>query len=117
MHGEISGADRVFAAYFLRLSFPLWLYLPLIFVLPMPAMVDWFTQSCKLRESKNSLRVGTGFLLGIIEGLLLLLLINGVIYMFLVGITIIGVYAFSMYIIALKTGCLDSYMEDIKRGR
>jgi uncharacterized membrane protein len=114
--GRYLGLVGVFAAYSLRLSFPLGLYLPLILVLPMPAMVDWFTQSCKLRESKNSLRVCTGLLLGITEGLLLLLLINGVLYMFLVGMTIIGVHAFSIYVIALKTKCLDSYLEDIKRG-
>lgn len=115
--GRYLGLVGVFVAYSLRLGFPLWLNLPLISVLPLPAMVDWFTQSCKLRESKNSLRLGTGLLLGIIEGLLLLLLINGVICMFVVGMTIIGVYVFSIYMIALKTKCLDSYLEDIKRGR
>lgn len=106
----------VLVAYFIGLRFPLWLYLPLISVLPIPVIVDWLTQSGKLRESRNSIRVGTGLLLGIAEACFLLLAINGMVSMFLVAMSIIGLYAISIYIVALKTKCLDSYLDDIMRG-
>lgn len=114
--GRYLGIVNVLAAYFLGFRFPLWLYLPLILVLPMPAAVDWLTQSCKLRESRNSIRVGTGLLLGITEALLLLLLINGMFYTLLIAMIIIGIYAFVIYMIALKTKYLDSYLDDVMRG-
>jgi uncharacterized membrane protein len=106
----------VLVAYFIGLRFPLWLYLPLISVLPIPVIVDWFTQSCKLRESRNSIRVGTGLLFGIAAACFLLLAIDGMVSMFLVAMSIIGLYAISIYIVALKTKCLDSYLDDIMRG-
>ncbi len=114
--GTFSSLIAVLVAYFIGLRFPLWLYLPLISVLPITATVDWLTQSCKLRESRNSIRVGTGLLLGIAEAYFLLLVINGMVSMFLVAMSIIGLYAISIYIVALKTKCLDSYLDDIMRG-
>lgn len=107
----------VFVAYFLGLRFPLWLYLPLVSILPMPAAVDWLTQSGKLRESRNSLRLGTGLLLGIMEALILLLAINGILGAFLAAIAIIGVYVFSIVVIVLKTDFLNSYLSDVMRGK
>lgn len=114
--GTFSSLIAVLVAYFIGLRFPLWLYLPLISVLPIPVIVDWFTQGSKLRESRNSIRAGTGLLLGIAEADLLLLAINGMVSMFLVAMSIIGLYAISIYIVALKTKCLDSYLDDIMRG-
>ena len=114
--GSYSSLTAVLVAYFIGLRFPLWLYLPLISVLPIAAAVDWLTQSCKFRESRNSIRVGTGLLLGIAEAYFLLLVISGMVDMFLVAMSIIGLYAISIYIVALKTKCLDSYLNDIMRG-
>jgi uncharacterized membrane protein len=114
--GTYSSLIAVLVAYFIGLRFPLWLYLPLISVLPISATIDWLTQSGKLRESRNSIRVGTGLLLGIAEAHLLLLVINGMVSMFLVAMSIIGLYAISIYMVALKTKCLDSYLDDIMRG-
>lgn len=114
--GTCSSLIAVLVAYFVGLRFPLWLYLPLILVLPIPATVDCLTQSGKLRESRNSIRVGTGLLLGTAEAHFLLLIINGMVSMFLVAMSIIGLYAISIYIVALKTKCLDSYLDGIMRG-
>jgi uncharacterized membrane protein len=113
--GTSLGIIGVFVANALGMSFPLEFYLPLISFLPVVAAVDWFTQSAKLRESKNSIRVGSGFLLGISEALFLLLLINGFLLMFLVAFTVILVYAFSIYLVAAKTKCLDSYLDEINQ--
>jgi len=114
--GRYSALIGVFAVYLIGYSFPLWLYLPLIAVLPLPGIADWLSQSCKIRESTNPIRVGTGVLLGIAEALLLLLLIKGLFLMLLFGAAIIGAYAFSIYLLALKTSCFKSYLEDITQG-
>jgi len=109
--GVYSGILSVFIAWFLGLNFPTWLYLPLYSILPLPAVVDWITQSCKLRESRNPLRVSTGYLLGISEGLFFLMLVRGMFYLFLWAFAILGAYILSIYVIAWKTSFLDSYLD------
>jgi len=79
----------------------------------MPSVIDWFTQSSKLRESRNSIRVGTGLLLGISAGLFMLLFINGMLFMFLISLVIMGAYVLMIYSIAKKTKCLDSYLDEV----
>ena len=109
--GLYSGILSVFVAWFLGFDFPVWLYLPLLSILPLPSAVDWVTQSCKLRESRNTIRVCTGFLLGISEGLVLLMLVRGLFYLFLQGLAIVGVYVLSICLIAWKTKFLESYFD------
>jgi len=109
--GEFSGILSLLIAWFLGFEFPVWLYLPLISILPLPSAVDWVTQSCKLRESRNTIRVFTGFLLGVTKGLLLLMLVKGLFYMLLPAFAIVGVYVSSICLIAWKTKFLDSYFD------
>ena len=91
---------------------PYFLYVPLISVLPIPAILDWMTQTCGLRESKNATRTGTGYLLGVAEGLILLLLVGGKLQLFLTVLAVVGIYFSVIYTVALKTGCLDSYLKE-----
>jgi len=109
--GIYSGILSVFVTWFLGFDFPAWLYLPLLPILPLPSAVDWVMQSCKLRESRNIIRICTGFLLGISEGLVLLMLIKGLFYLFLQGLAIVGVYVLSICLIAWKTKFFDSYFD------
>ena len=109
--GKYSGILSVFVAWFLGFDFPTWLYVPLFSILLVPSTVDWITQSCKLRESRNTIRVCTGYLLGISEGLFLLMLVKGMFYLFLHALAILGAYIFSIYVIARKTKFLDSYFD------
>jgi len=109
--GIYSGILSLFVAWFLGFDFPAWLYLPLFSILPLPSTVDWLTQSCKLRESRNPIRVSTGYLLGISGGLFLLMLVKGMFYLFLQALAIFGAYIFSIYVIAWKTKFLDSYFD------
>jgi len=109
--GVYSGILSLFVASFLGFDFPTWLYLPLFSILPIPVTVDWITQSCKLRESRNTIRICTGYLLGISEGLFLLMLVKGMFYMVLHALAILGAYIFSIYVIAWKTKFLDSYFD------
>jgi uncharacterized membrane protein len=111
--GKYSALLSVFIAWFLGYGFPAWAYFPLFTFLPLPSVVDWFTQSCKLRESKNTIRVCTGFLLGIAEGLVLLTIVKGMLYLFLSALAVFATYVLSIYIIALKTRRLDSYLDEI----
>lgn len=109
--GIYAGIIAIFVAYFLGFSLPLWWYLPLLCIFPTPCAVDWITQSCKLRESRNALRVCTGFLLGICWGLFFLLLVKGVFPLFLYAVAILGAYIFLICGIAWKTGFLETYFE------
>jgi uncharacterized membrane protein len=105
----------IFAANTFWLRFPIEFYLPLISLLPLVAAIDWFTQSAKLRESKNWLRISSGFLLGNSEALFLLLLIEGFFIEFLVALGVASIYALSIYLIAAKTKCLDPYLNEINQ--
>jgi len=109
--GIYSGILSVFVAWFLGFDFPTWLYLPLFSLLPVPSTVDWITQSCKLRESKNPIRISTGYILGISCGIFFLMLVKGLFYLFLCALAILGAYIFSIYVIAWKTKFLDSYFD------
>ena len=113
--GTILGMTAIFAVNAFGLKFPIEFYLPLISFLPLVAAIDWFTQSAKLRESKNWLRVSSGFLLGNSEALVLLLIIDGFFLNFLVALGIASVYALSIYLIASKTKCLDLYLNEINK--
>jgi len=111
--GKYSALLGVFIAWFLGYGFPTWAYFPLFMFLPLPSVVDWFTQSCKLRESTNTIRRFTGFLLGIAEGLVLLTIVNAMLYLFLSALAVFATYDFSIYAIAVKTRCLNSYLDEI----
>jgi len=103
--------STLFLAFFLELHLPPWLYLLLLMVLPAPVMFDWITQSCKLRESRNAIRVGTGFLLGVSWGLFFLLLARGMLHLFMFALMILGGYIFAVYLIAQKTNFFDDYFD------
>jgi hypothetical protein len=105
----------IFAVKVLGRIFPVAFYLPLIAILPLMAIVDWFTQSAKLRESKTRIRLISGFLLGSSEALALLLLINGFYLQFLFAFGVASIYALSVYLIALKTKCLDIYLREMNQ--
>ena len=109
--GDYSGTIIILIAWLLGFEFPLWLFLPLIATLPISPVIDWVTQSCKLRESRNRIRVLTGFLLGISKGLILLLLIKGLFYMFLQALFVIAIYVLAISIIAWKTKFVYSYFD------
>ncbi len=112
------GIATIFIAnFFGLLTFSGLLYFPLIGLLPLAAVVDWFTQSARLRQSNTGLRVGSGFLLGISEGLGFLLLLSGNWLGFLAAVGLAGVYAVCVYLIASKTKCLQSYIEELNRFR
>jgi uncharacterized membrane protein len=111
--GLAAGMATVLAGKILGLTFPLAFYLPLIAFLPLVAVVDWFTQSAKLRESKTWIRLSSGFLLGNSEALALLLLIEGFYLQFVCAVGFAAIYAVSVYLIANKTKCLDSYVKEM----
>ncbi len=113
--GVALGMTAVFGANAFSLTFPAEFYLPLIGLLPLVAVGDWFTQSARLRQSKTWLRVCSGFLLGISEGLGLLLLFNGFYLSFLAAVGMAAIYALTVYLIASKTKCLQSYLEEMNR--
>jgi uncharacterized membrane protein len=95
------------------LTLPLQFYVPLISVLPIVAVADWFTQSAKLRQSKTWLRVGSGYLLGLSESLGFLLLFTGFYVEFLLVVGVAAVYALAVFLIASRTRCFDAYVKEM----
>jgi uncharacterized membrane protein len=115
--GVALGIAAIFIAGFLGFTLPGALTFTLIGVLPVFAAVDWFTQSAHLRQSNTALRIGSGFLLGISEGLGFLLLFSGNWLGFLVVVGLAALYAICVYVIASKTKCLQSYMDELNQVR
>jgi uncharacterized membrane protein len=113
--GITLGMLSVFGANVASLTFPSEFYLPLIGLLPLAAVIDWFTQSARLRRSNTGLRVGSGFLLGIAEALAILLLFRGFFFSFLVAVGMATIYALTVYMVASKTNCLQSYLEELNQ--
>jgi uncharacterized membrane protein len=111
--GIVLGIAAIFVGFAFGLRFPLALYLPLISFLPLIAVVDWFTQSAKLRESKTWIRLASGFLLGNAEALALLLLFGGFYLQFIFAVGVAAIYAAWVYLIANKTKCLDAYLYEM----
>lgn len=58
------------------------------FLLSLPAVIDWSTQTLEIRESRNSIRTLTGFLLGYAVGLVLAS--HNIIYYILVAVLYSG---------------------------
>jgi uncharacterized membrane protein len=114
--GRYAALISTLVAFLMGYALAPWLCLPLVTLLPLPGIADWISQSCRLRESKNSIRIASGALLGIAEGSLLLLLLNGSYVPFLIGAGVIGCYAFGIYLLAAKTSRLKSYLEEISNG-
>jgi uncharacterized membrane protein len=113
--GLAFGMATIFATHLFGFGFSFSWYLPLIGLLPLAAIADWFTQSAGLRQSRTSLRVGSGFLLGISEALCVLLLFNGFFLSFLVAFGMAGAYALAVYLVARKTKCLDFYLKEMNQ--
>ena len=113
--GTFLGILTIFIAKAFALRIPVEFFLPLISLLPLMATIDWFTQSAKLRESTNWLRVCSGFLVGNAQALILLLLLEGFFVKFFVALGIASIYVISIYLIAYKTKCLESYLNDINQ--
>ena len=109
--GDYSGTLIILVAWLLGFTFPVGMYLPLVAFLPLFTIIDWITQSCNLRESRNTIRVITGFPLGIAKGLLLLMLIQGWFSLFLLSLVIVGVYVAVISIVAWKTKFVYSYFD------
>ena len=62
----------------------------------MPAILDWLTQSYRLRESSNPLRITTGFLQGVAVSLLLITMAS-IFYKFTILMIISGtIFAFGI---------------------
>ncbi len=111
--GVAFGIAAVLASAFIGFGVAAPYVFVLIGVLPVFAAVDWFTQSARKRQSSTPLRLGTGFLLGISEGLVVLFVVRLDWVGLLASAALAGVYAASIYLVASKTGCLHSYLAEL----
>jgi len=106
--GKYVGMLAVCVSFLLGSHISVWLHLLIMAFFPLPSTIDWITQSVGMRESKNWIRVLTGYLLGIAWGLLFLSLIKGMLHLFLCGILILATYLASIFIFSWKTGILKN---------
>ena len=93
--GRYSGLLSAVTASYL-LTFPSWFYSLIFVFFPLPSIVDWITQKLGSRESRNWIRVTTGYLLGIAQGYLLISLVKGMTQLSVFGITVLVLYLFSV---------------------
>jgi predicted membrane protein DUF2085 len=73
-------------------------------VFPMPAALDWLTQTLGRRESTNGLRLASGFLLGIAVTDLAVLLVFEKWLQFLVGAVVFVLYVGVVALVLKVTG-------------
>ena len=106
--GKYSGILAAFVLFLLGLQIPAWLHLLIMAFFPLPSTVDWLTQSIGMRESKNWIRVITGYLLGIALTLLFLSLIEGTFHLFLYGVLILAAYLAPIFIFSWKINALKN---------
>ena len=89
--GRYSGLVAAFIMNFF-LEIPIWLY-PVSFVFfPLPSTIDWATQKIGLRESSNSIRVSTGLLIGVSQGLLIISFLKGLKQTTQFGVGVLMIY-------------------------
>jgi uncharacterized membrane protein len=89
--GRYSGLVAVFILNCF-LQTPLWLY-PISFVFfPIPSTFDWTLQKAGNRESRNSIRIPTGFLVGVSQGLLIVSYFQCMTQIFYFGIVVMMLY-------------------------
>ena len=89
--GRYSGLfSAVVASQFLTL--PTQAYLLIFLFFPLPSTLDWATQKLGLRESRNTTRVFTGFLVGISQGFLLISLTRGLTLTSISGLVVLAIY-------------------------
>lgn len=107
--GKYLGVLGVFIlSLILGLQIPAWLHWLITTFFPLPSTVDWLTQRKGMRESKNWIRIITGYLLGIAWGSLFLSLIKGMLHLFLYGILILVTYLASIFILSWKINALKN---------
>ncbi len=71
---------------------------------PSAALVDWLTQTVGSRESNNSLRVASGFLLGVAVGGWLEFGVTGRWLLFGSGVAVLGLYLAIASLVLYRTG-------------
>jgi len=96
-------------SFFIFSTLPSSIAFVLMILFPFPATIDWATQTLGIRESKNWIRVGTGYLLGIAWGFLFLFMLHGILEMILYAILVLVFYCLAIYAIAWRTGMLRKY--------
>jgi len=86
-------------------------YLLIFILFPLPSTLDWATQKFGLRESRNCIRVFTGFLVGVSQALLLTSLIAGLTPTSIYGLLILSVY-FMIFCFSKKAGSMKEEVEN-----
>ena len=86
-------------------------YLIFIF-LPLPATLDWLTQTIKIRESKNTLRIITGFIYGLWLGLCIhTVILWDISYLLIIVLQCLGYISVVGFILTRKKGCINEYLK------
>uniref|UniRef100_A0A7V3JAN2 DUF2085 domain-containing protein n=1 Tax=candidate division CPR3 bacterium TaxID=2268181 RepID=A0A7V3JAN2_UNCC3 len=109
--GECLGIITVFMILYFLKSLPLFLHASLIFFLPIPAIVDWTTQTMGYRESNNLLRLGTGMLFGGALVLFAYCILLNRLTLFCLSSGFYFFYCLIPCFILKRSGKLDQYLE------
>ena len=97
----------------LRVEIVLPIWMAVLSLLPMPAFIDWITQTWSIRESTTPLRMLTGSILGIGVGFQVVAAVRLDWLAFAGGIGVAIVYALAIYLLLRLRPPQDDYMADL----
>ena len=95
----------------LEIAFPIWMVV--LALLPMPALLDWITQTWGIRESSTPLRMLTGSILGIGVGFQVVAGVRLDWLAFVGGIGVAVGYALAIYLLLRLRPPQADYMADL----
>ena len=97
--------------YEISVILPVWI--ALLALLPLPALIDWITQTWGMRESTTLLRVATGILLGIGIALEIRATMHMDYVRVLCGFGVLCCYAAIIYALLKLKSAHQGYMQDL----
>ena len=95
----------------MEIAFPIWMVV--LALLPMPALLDWITQTWGIRESTTPLRMLTGSILGIGVGFEVVAGVRLDWLAFVGGIGVAVGYALAIYLLLRLRPPQADYMADL----
>ncbi len=98
-------------AFRLEIALPIWV--AVLSLLPMPAFLDWITQTWGIRESTTTLRMLTGSILGIGVGFQVVAGVRLDWLAFVGGIGVAVVYVLAIYLLIRLRPPQEAYMADL----
>lgn len=101
----------LFLVFRIEIALPVWLVI--LYYLPMPALLDWVSQTWGIRESTTPLRLLTGSILGVGVGFQVVAGVRVEWLAFAGGIAVAITYAVAIFLLLKVRPATEGYMVDL----